>query len=134
MLAQITHSHKQFFISKRKLLKLLHQSEAERKLLPNFPKTVDSKISKYEGESFDFFCPKVNRAAILTIYYEEENSYEGFQAKEKVNQRWGGVWEPNDRIEVNEDDGLHPQITITGLTLDDKGKISYKYIPRKKTY
>ena len=100
-------------------------SEAEK----NLPKTVNLKVSKYEGESFDFFCPKVNRAAILTIYYEEENSDEGFLAKTKVIQRWGGVWESNDRIEVNEDGGLNIQITITGLTLDDKGTISYMYIP-----
>jgi len=92
-------------------------SEAEK----NLPKTVNLKVSKYETESFDFFCPKVNRAAILTIYYEEENSDEGFLAKTKVVQRWGGVWESNPRIEVNEDGGLHTQITITDLTLDDKG-------------
>ena len=98
-------------------------------LVANLPKTVNLKVSKYEGESFDFFCPKVNRAAILTIYYEEENSDEGFLAKTKVIQRWGGVWESNDRIEVNEDGGLNIQITITGLTLDDKGTISYMYIP-----
>ena len=99
-------------------------SEAEK----NLPKTVNLKVSKYESESFDFFCPKVNRAAILTIYYEEENSDEGFLAKTKVVQRWGGVWESNPRIEVNEDGGLHTQITITDLTLDDKGKISYMFI------
>ena len=103
-------------------------SEAEK----NLPKTVNLKVSKYEGESFDFFCPKVNRAAILTIYYEEENSDEGFLAKTKVVQRWGGVWESNNRIEVNEDGGLHTQITITGLTLDDKGKISHISYRHKK--
>ena len=110
------------FILKKSTKKI---SEAEK----NLPKTVNLKVSKYEGESFDFFCPKVNRAAILTIYYEEENSDEGFLAKTKVIQRWGGVWESNDRIEVNEDGGLNIQITITGLTLDDKGTISYMYIP-----
>ena len=93
----------------------------------NIPKTVNLKASKYESESFDFVCPKVNRA-IVTIYYVGENSEEGFLAKKKVVQRWGGVWESNHRIEVNEDSGLHTQITITDLTLDDKGKISYMFI------
>ena len=72
----------------------------------------------------------------MTIYYEEENSDEGFLAKTKVVQRWGGVWESNNRIEVNEDGGLHTQITITDLTLDDKGMIShisYRYIRIKST-